>query len=117
LQASKVEIFLEFLHKTQNAALGSQLDAWLLKKLSQGVIFLKNTVVVKLLVRVDKKVTTLKKLAVSTLAKAPMETATTKATHKDQDTRSWPNMLLAKSTGLMTSLLHGNLLQPMVTLV
>jgi len=89
---NKLEVFLELKHKTVNAALGSQLDAWLLKKLSKKVTFQKNTAEVQLSVRVNKEVTTLKKLAVSILDQIPMETVTTKLTLKVQDTKSWLNM-------------------------
>ena len=88
----KVEVILELKRKTVNAALGSNMDAWLLKKLSQEVTFQKNTAALQLSVRIKKEVTTLKKLAVSILDPIPMETATTQITLKVQDTKSWLNM-------------------------
>jgi hypothetical protein len=117
-EAKAAKIFQEFLHKRLNAVLGSHMDACLIKKLSQIKTTLqKITAALMLLVRKERKVTMKKKLVVSTLVKTPMETATSVRTHKVQDTRSWPNMLLVKSIGSTTSPLLGNLLQPMVTLV
>ena len=72
----KVEVILELKRKTVNAALGSNMDAWLLKKLSQEVTFQKNTAALQLSVRIDKEVIPQKKLVVSILDPIPMETAT-----------------------------------------
>jgi hypothetical protein len=44
LVVEKVEVFLELKHKTVNAALGSQMDASLLKKLSLEMMYQKITV-------------------------------------------------------------------------
>ena len=88
----KVEVILELKRKTVNAALGSNMDAWLLKKLSKEVTFQKNTAVLQLSVRIKKEVTTLQKLVVSILDPIPMETATLEMALKDQDTKSWLNM-------------------------
>ena len=119
LLVEKPEVFQEFLLKQLNAVHGSHMDACIIKELSQQRrMFLKNTAAMNLLKKILKReVTPLRKLAASMSAKTPMETATSEITHKVQDTRSWPNMLLAKSIGLTTSHLHGNLLQPMVTQV
>jgi hypothetical protein len=88
----EIKIFLDLQHKAVNAALGSQKDAWLLKKLSQEVTFQKNTAVIQLSVAVEKEVTPMKKLAVSILDQIPMETVTTAMALKVQDTKSWLNM-------------------------
>ena len=123
LVAEKVEVFLELKHKTVNAALGLQLHPWLVMELSLKKLYQNFTAAAKLGLRIIRLriklqvVIQLKKLAVNTLVKTPLETATTKETLKVQDSKSWPSTLLAKSSGLKTSPLLGNLLPPMVTLV
>jgi len=92
LLVKKVEVILELKRKTVNAALGSQMDAWLIKKLSQEMTFQKNTAALQLSVRTKKEVTTLKKLVVSILDPIPMETATSEMALKDQHTKSCLNM-------------------------
>ena len=101
LVEERAGVFLELKPRTASAALGSQMDALLLKKHSQkeGQTYLKTTVVLKLSVRTGREVTILKKAAVKTSAAIPLETVITSTILKVQDTRSWLNTLPVKSTG------------------
>jgi len=77
-----------------NAALGLQLHHWLVMELSLKKLYQNFTAAAKLGLRIIRLriklqvVIQLKKLAVNTSVKTPLETATTKETLKVQDSKS-----------------------------